>query len=149
MTWPAASLHPAVALLPAAPPFFHPLHHPGPPGLRGAAGTGGPGLTLRPLRTLGPLDSLRTVFGAREPDPYHMPPPADRRPHQGQQQERRPGCLEVHMTGDHPGREQASTGDDADEGLHQLALIVHTRIARAHETPELRILPVERLLDLL
>ena len=30
-------LHPA-ALLPAPPPLFHPLHHPGPPGLRRAAG---------------------------------------------------------------------------------------------------------------
>ena len=50
---------------------------------------------------------------------------------------------------DHPGSQQASTDDDADEGLYQLALIVNARIARAHETPELRILPVERLLDLL
>jgi len=51
--------------------------------------------------------------------------------------------------GDYPGRKQASTGDDADEGLRQLALIVHPRVTGAHETPELRILPIERLLDLL
>ena len=51
--------------------------------------------------------------------------------------------------GDHPRREQASTADDADEALGQLALIVHTRVTGAHETPKLRILPVERLLDLL
>jgi hypothetical protein len=50
---------------------------------------------------------------------------------------------------DHARREQAGTGDDTDEGLRQLPLIVHTRVARAHETPELRILPVQRLLDLL
>ena len=35
------------------------------------------------------------------------------------------------------------------EALGKLALIVHARIAGAHETPELRILPVQRLLDLL
>jgi hypothetical protein len=51
--------------------------------------------------------------------------------------------------GDHPGREQARSDDDADESLYQLALIVHPRVTGAHETPELRILPVERLLDLL
>jgi hypothetical protein len=51
--------------------------------------------------------------------------------------------------GNHPGREQARTDGDADDGLGQLPLIVHARIAGAHETPELRILPVERLLDLL
>jgi hypothetical protein len=78
-----------------------------------------------------------------------MPPPADYRPHQGQQHDRRPGRLEVHTMGDHPGREQARTDDDADESLYQLALIVHPRVTGAHETPELRILPVERLLDLL
>ena len=48
-----------------------------------------------------------------------------------------------------PGREQATADGDADDGLGQLPLIVHARIAGAHETPELRILPVERLLDLL
>ena len=44
---------------------------------------------------------------------------------------------------------QARTDGDADDGLGQLPLIVHARITGAHETPELRILPVERLLDLL
>ena len=51
--------------------------------------------------------------------------------------------------GYHSGREQPGAGDDADKCLYQLALIVHARVAGAHETPELRILPVERLLDLL
>src|SRR5580698_10989348 len=51
--------------------------------------------------------------------------------------------------GDHSGRDRAGAGEDADERLHQLALVVHAWIAGAYETPELRILPVERLLDLL
>jgi hypothetical protein len=50
--------------------------------------------------------------------------------------------------GYYSGREQASPGHDADEGLRQLALIVHARVAGAHETSELRVLSVERLLDL-
>ena len=60
-----------------------------------------------------------------------------------------PAALKVHMVGDHAGRDEATTDDDADESLCQLALIVHPRVTGAHETPELRILPVERLLDLL
>jgi hypothetical protein len=53
------------------------------------------------------------------------------------------------MVGHQSGRERAGADQDADERLDQLALIVHAWIAEAHETPELRILPVERLLDLL
>jgi hypothetical protein len=78
-----------------------------------------------------------------------VPTPADHRPHQGQQHDHGSGGLEVYVVGDHACREQPGSDDDAGEGLRQLALIVHTRVARAHETPELRILPVERLLDLL
>ena len=63
--------------------------------------------------------------------------------------DRCPGGFKVHTVGNHPGREQPSTDGDADDGLGQLPLIVNARIAGAHETPELRILPVERLLDLL
>src|SRR5690242_5480961 len=131
-------LHPAVVLLPAAPPLFHPFHHPGPPGLPRPPGAWpGP----RAPRSLDRLEP-------RGPDPGHMPPPADHRPDQGQYRERRAGGLEVHTVGYHSGREQPRAGDDADECLCQLALIVHARVAGAHETPELRVLSVERLLDL-
>jgi len=150
LCWPllagARPLHPAVALLPAAPPLFHPLHHAGPPGLPRTApcrSTGG----RTGARTTGAGPALR--LGARGPDPGQVPAPAHHRPGQREDQERRPGGFQVHTVSDHPGREQAGTADDADEGLRQLTLIVHTRIAGAHETPELRILPVERLLDLL
>ena len=51
--------------------------------------------------------------------------------------------------GHHSGRDRAAAGQDTDKRLHQLALVVHAWIAGAHDTPELRILPVERLLDLL
>jgi hypothetical protein len=33
--------------------------------------------------------------------------------------------------------------------MSELALILHPRIGGAHETPELRVIPVERLLNLL
>ena len=51
--------------------------------------------------------------------------------------------------GDRPGHEQASANHDPGQGPHEPALIVHPRIDGAHETPELRIIPAERLLDLL
>ena len=57
--------------------------------------------------------------------------------------------LQVQVTGHYPRRKQPGTYQHTYEALHQLALIVHTRIAEAHETPELRILPIKRLLDLL
>ena len=41
------------------------------------------------------------------------------------------------------------TDKHTDQTLGQLALIVHTRVAGAHKTPKLRVLPIERLLDLL
>jgi len=78
-----------------------------------------------------------------------MPPPGDQHPDQGEQHDRRTGRLQVHVTGHYPRREQSGTHQHTDEALHQLALVVHTRIAEAHETPELRILPIKRLLDLL
>ena len=38
---------------------------------------------------------------------------------------------------------------DPGQGLQKLALIAHPRIAGAHAAPELRIIPAERLLNLL
>ena len=49
--------------------------------------------------------------------------------------------------GHYPGRKQAGADQHPDQGLRQSSLVVHTRIAGTHETPEFRILPVERLLD--
>ena len=51
--------------------------------------------------------------------------------------------------GDRPGREQASTDHDPEQGIFELALILHPRISRAHETHEPRVIPAERLLNLL
>ena len=132
---PGPPRHPAATLLAATPALFHPLHRPGPPGL--------PGPALRARRRLGPRP------GTRGPDPGHVPPPADHRPHQGQQHDHHPGRLQVDTVGDRPGREQADANHDPEQGLHELARMVHPRIAGAHETRELRIIPVERLLDLL
>ena len=50
---------------------------------------------------------------------------------------------------DRPGREQAGANDGPGQGLQELALVAHPRIAGAHAAPELRVIPVERLLDLL
>jgi transglutaminase-like putative cysteine protease len=116
------ALHPAVALLPAAPPFLHPLHQPGAPALAraprpagsGSGGRGGPG---------------RLRLGARGADPCQVPPPADHRPHQGQQHDRRPGRLKVRTLGDHARHEHADADEHADQRLYQFALVVHTRIA--------------------
>ena len=47
------------------------------------------------------------------------------------------------------GCQPASAGQDPDEALDKLALVVNTWIAGAYETPESRILPIKRLLDLL
>jgi len=44
---------------------------------------------------------------------------------------------------------QAGADEHPDERLKHLALVMHARIAGTHETPELRILPVQCLLDLL
>src|SRR5580658_28945 len=129
------ALHPAVALLPTAPPLFHALHEPGPPACPGPGGSGRPRLA----------DDL----GTRRPYPGRVPAPADDRPQQRQQHDRCARRLQVQTVGHQSGRERASAGQNADERLHQLALVVHAWIAGAHETPELRILPVERLLDLL
>jgi transglutaminase-like putative cysteine protease len=98
------SLHPAVALLPPAPPLFHPLHHPGPPGLP------------RTARRL----SLLLGLGARglgRADPGQVPPPADHGPDQRQHRDHRAGRLQVHPVGDHARRDQARTKDDARHGL--------------------------------
>ncbi len=51
--------------------------------------------------------------------------------------------------GDHPGQQQPNASHDPKQGLYELAPIVHPRIADAHETSELRIIPVERPLYLL
>ena len=51
--------------------------------------------------------------------------------------------------GDRSGRQQANANHDPEQGPYELALIAHPRIADAHETPELRVIPVERLLNLL
>ena len=51
--------------------------------------------------------------------------------------------------GDRPGREQASANHHPEQGMSELALILHPRIGGAHETHELRVIPVERLLNLL
>ena len=48
-----------------------------------------------------------------------------------------------------PAAQQANANHDPEQGPYELALIVHPRIAGAHETPELRIIPVQRLLNLL
>ncbi len=48
-----------------------------------------------------------------------------------------------------PGRQAARAGQHPDEALDKLALVVNTWIAGAYETPEFRILPIKRLLDLL
>jgi transglutaminase-like putative cysteine protease len=139
------SLHPAVALLPATPPLFHPLHQPGPPGLARTPGRGRP---ARPGRA-GLSRDGPAARGAYPPHRGQVPPPADHRPGQRQHQERSPGRLKVDPAGDHARRERATPEDHPDKGLRQLALVVHTRVARAHQAPEPRILPVERLLDLL
>jgi transglutaminase-like putative cysteine protease len=131
------TLHPAVTLLPTAPPFFHALHQPGSsglPGPGGLAGSGGPGVA---------------GLAAHGSHPSRMPPPANHRPHQREQHDHGPGRLEVHLAGHYPGRQHAPAYQHSDEALRQLTLIVHTWIVGAHETPEFRILPVERLLDLL
>jgi transglutaminase-like putative cysteine protease len=113
-------LHPAVALLTAAPAFFHPFHHPGPSGQSRPAGAG------RPAGACGPgLLGL----AARGAYPGRMPAPADDRPHQGEQHDRCPGPLEIQVVGDYPGRDEAGADHHADQALRQLALIVHTRIA--------------------
>ncbi len=48
-----------------------------------------------------------------------------------------------------PGRQAARTDQHPDEALDKLALVVNEWIAGAYETPELRILSIKRLLDLL
>jgi hypothetical protein len=132
---PGPPRHPAATLLAATPALFHSLHHPGPPGL--------PWPVLRALRRRGPRP------GTRGPDPGHVPPPADHRPHQGQQHDHPAGRVQVDTVGDRPGREQASADHDPGQGLDELTLMVHPRIAGAHETRKLRIIPAERLLNLL
>src|SRR5260370_12623364 len=78
-----------------------------------------------------------------------MPPQENPRQEKGQQINGGAGGVEVDVAVYSARREQASADHDPDKGLHEFALMVHARIAGAHETPELRILPVERLLDLL
>jgi len=51
--------------------------------------------------------------------------------------------------GDRPGRQQANANHEPELGLYELALITPLRIAGVHPAPELRIIPVERLLNLL
>jgi transglutaminase-like putative cysteine protease len=128
------ALKPPVALLAAAPAFFHALHHPGAPVLPRPDGSGRPGLD---------------VPRARGPHPGQVPPPAHDPPRQRQQDDRRAGRLEVYAMGHHSGHERADAGEDPEQRLHQLALVMHARIAGAHKAHELRIFAVQRLLDLL
>jgi hypothetical protein len=88
-------------------------------------------------------------MAADRADPGQVPPPADKRPSQPEHQDRGPGRVQVYPAGDNPGSKHASANHHSDEGLCQLALVVHPRIAGTYETPESRVLSVKRLLDLL
>ena len=48
-----------------------------------------------------------------------------------------------------PAGSRPTPNHDPEQCPHELALIAHPRIAGAHETPELRIIPVQRPLNLL
>jgi hypothetical protein len=76
-------------------------------------------------------------------------PPVDDCPDQGHHHDDGSACFQVHVVYHHARSYQASAGQHPDERLKHLALVMHARIAGTHETPELRILPVQCLLDLL
>jgi hypothetical protein len=88
-------------------------------------------------------------LGASLLGPRHVLPPVDDRPCQGHHQDDGSACIQVDAVCYHTPSYQAGADEHPDERLKHLALVMHARIAGTHETPELRILPVQCLLDLL
>jgi len=54
-----------------------------------------------------------------------------------------------YTAGDRPGHEQASADHDPEQDLHELAPVAGPRITGLHQTREVRIILIERPLDLL
>src|ERR1019366_2325238 len=99
------------------------------PASAGAGQAARPGLTAGRTAGLHPAVTLLTPLPAFFPPLHHPGPPGDQPPPQQKQHDRRPGRVKVHATGHYPRRDQPGADQHTDEGLHQFALIVHTRIA--------------------
>src|SRR5580700_7729359 len=170
MAWPACYLRPDLGLrmgtrawragvtprtlpatlLAAAPAFLEPLHE-AEPGLlpRPPAAPGG--------RTVAALATLATGGGGlcaghakalAAHDPAHVPP-AGQRPHRTRQHDEEPADADKDDLRNHSGQEQAYTDHEPDRGLDDPALVVDPGILRAHGLGKLRVVGIERLLDLL
>src|ERR1039457_6521265 len=120
----------AVPLLTTAPALLEPFHEPG------------PGTRRRPRPAV--TDQSRPPGRATG----HVPP-AGQGPHRAGKHDHEAGHADQGQLGDDAGQEEAHAEQEADRRLDHPALVVHPWIFRAHRLRELRILGIERTLDLI
>src|SRR5262249_31145234 len=81
-------------------------------------------------------------------DPAHVPP-AGQRPHRARQHDQETADANEDKLRNDTGQEQAYADHESDRSLDHAALVVDARVLRPHGLGKLRIVGIERLLDLL
>src|SRR5580693_7141987 len=125
-----------VPFLTAAPALLEPFHEPGPGPGRGPRTHRGPGAAV--------TRQARPPGGATG----HVTP-ARQGPHRAGEHDHEAGHTDQGQLGDHAGQQEAYAEQEADRRLNYPALVMHPRILGAHCLRELRILGIERTLDLI
>src|SRR4029077_12619722 len=134
-----------VPLLATAPALFQPLHEP-----RFSARPGAPVLAGRPCRALAPrtTGAAARARGAPGHGTAHVTP-APQRPQGAAEHDHNAADTHKNDLGTHTGQQQAHSEQEPDRSIDRPPLVVDLRVSCPHGLRKLRIVGIERLLDLL